>query len=277
MLNNKITRKVLPIAFAFGAAFSSSAQAGLVDITVTIENLAPQNSVAFAPLRLGFHSGTFDAFNINTPATAAIISVAEGGSGSDWFPAFAAADPNAVLGTVAAGGPALPAANAGVSNPFSATASNTFRVDTSVNQFFTFANMVVPSNDLFLGNDNPIKLFDDNGNLILDMIVQTGASIWDANSEVADPANGAFVVGGNNGGRIAENGLVDFDLSELLAYDGFSTPAGYVFDSSTVNADTEIYRISFSAAQVDVSAPSMAAFMTLSAFGLAFRRFKSRT
>lgn len=274
MFKLNLIRKALPIAFVLGAAISAPAQAAMVDVTVTIENIAPENSVSFAPLRVGFHNGTFDAFDIGATASDAIISVAEGGSGSDWFPAFAAADPTAVLGTVAAGGPALPAANAGVMNPFSATASNTFRVDTSVNEFFTFANMVVPSNDLFLGNDNAIRLFDDAGNLLLDTIVQTGASIWDANSEVADPANAAFVVGGNNDARIAENGLVAFDFSELLAFDGLATPAGYNFDASTITADTEIYRITFSASQVDVSAPSTFAFLALSAFGIAFRQYK---
>ncbi len=132
------------IRLASGAAalaFCTTAGAMLVVVTVTVENLAPANSVSFAPLRLGFGNGTFDAFNTGETATAPIISVAEGGSGSAWFPAFAAAEPNAVLGSV--GGALLPGA----------TASSSFVVDSSVNRLFTFGSMVIPSNDPFIGND----------------------------------------------------------------------------------------------------------------------------
>lgn len=245
------------------ACLPSLAKGAIVDVTVTFENLAPTNSVSFAPLRVGFNNGTFDSFDINTAATAPIISVAEGGSGSDWFPAFAAADPGAVLGTVAGtGGPFLP----GGSN------SATFRIDTDVNQFFTFASMVVPSNDLFIGNDNPagIRLFDAAGNLLVSQINQTAAQIWDAGSEQAIAANAAFLVGGNNDDRVAQNGVVTFDFSELNVYDGLVTAAGYTFDADLITGSTAIARISFSSTAVPE--PSSAAFLGLSVLGLATRR-----
>jgi len=278
MNNKNIFKKLaVPVGVAMIAAMSSTAQAAIVDVTVTIENLAPENTVSFAPLRLGFHNGTFDAFDINGTPGPAITSVAEGGGGEVWFEQFAAAEPGAVLGSVVNGGPALPSANAGVGNPFSATASNTFRVDTSDNAFFTFANMVIPTNDLFLGNDNPLQLFDASGNLLFDQIVQTSASIWDNNSEVANPLNGAFVVGGNNDARIEEGGVVEFDFSELAVFDGVETPAGYNFDFaafSNLDINDAIYTISFEANIVQASAPSALALLGLAGFGLAFRRAK---
>lgn len=223
------------------AGMSEFSEAGVVTIRVTVENLAPENSVAFAPLRVGFHNGTFDAFNTGEAATAPIISVAEGGSGSDWFPAFAAAEPDAVLGTVLPdpAGPLLPGGSG----------SHDFTFDPAVaGRFFTFASMLIPSNDLFLGNDNPMafELFDASGNLRLSQISQTVAQIWDANSEVADAANAAFVMGGNNDLRTPENGVVAFDASELNTFNGLTTGAGYVFSNNSLTADTEIYRISFS-------------------------------
>jgi hypothetical protein len=255
------------------AALASPASAAVVDITVTIENLAAENGVSFAPLRVGFHNGTYDAFNNGEAAGAAIVSVAEGGSGSDWFPAFQAADPTAVLGTVANGGPAVPSANAGVGNSFSSSASTTFfSIDTSVNPFFTFANMVIPSNDLFLGNDNPQAFqFDANGNLA--DILLTGASIWDAGSETAIAANGAFVAGGTNGNRVAQNGTVSFDADELTTFNGLTTGAGYTFDSTTVTGDlsANIYRISFSSV-ASVPEPSSVALIGLLAGSAVLRR-----
>jgi hypothetical protein len=219
--------------------FASTAHAGVMDVTVTIENLAPINSISFAPLRIGFGNGTFDSFNNGQAAGAAIVSVAEGGSGSAWFPAFAAAEPNSIRGSV--GGALLPGA----------TASAKFTFDTmSVNnRFFTFANMVIPSNDLFLGNDNPtaFQLFNPDGSLAITTITQTAGQIWDANSEVAIAANAAFLVGGNNDLRVMENGLVGFDRSELSVYNGLQTAAGYVFDSTLLPSNSQdIYRISFS-------------------------------
>ncbi len=149
---------------------TSLVPAAVVQILVTFENLAPANSVSFAPLHVGFNNGTFDSFDINTTATAPIISIAEGGSGSDWIPAFSAADPTAVLGTV--GGPLLPGMSA----------SRVFTIDTNVNRFFTFGSMVIPSNDLFIGNDNPsaFEIVDAQGNLLISQINQTAAAIWDA-------------------------------------------------------------------------------------------------
>jgi hypothetical protein len=234
---------VAAAVFATLAAFSATASAVPVDITVRVTNLAPQNGIAFAPLRVGFNNGTFDAFNVGSAAPASIVSVAEGGSGSAWFPAFAAADPNATLGTV--GGLLLAGANA----------SATFRVDTMINRFFTFAAMVVPSNDLFIGNDSPreYELFDVNGSLRFLNINQSASDIWDAGSEVADPANAAFVQGGINAQRTPQNGLVRLNFGELNAFNGRTTGAGYIFNNS-LSGDTAIYRIEFSATPVPVPA-----------------------
>ncbi|MDP2006955.1 MAG: spondin domain-containing protein [Rubrivivax sp.] len=216
---------------------AAASQAAVVDVTVTVQNLAPSNSIAFAPLHAGFHGGAFDAFNLGGVATGPIISVAEGGAGDVWQAAFAAADPSAVRGTI--GGLLLPGA----------TSSLSFRVDTAVNPFFTFAAMAVPSNDFFIGNDNPTeyRLFDDGGNLLLPSITVGAAEIWDAGSEVFDPAAAAFV--GNNDLRRAQNSVVAFNFAELAGFNGLSTGAGYTFNSA-LTADSEVYRIGFSVTAV---------------------------
>ena len=74
----RMTTRVASVAAL--CAVSATVRAAQVDVTVTIENLAPVNSVSFAPLRLGFGNGTFDAFNQGQSAGAAIVSIAEGGS-----------------------------------------------------------------------------------------------------------------------------------------------------------------------------------------------------
>ena len=230
--------RIVIVSLLVAAGLSSLVQAQPVQLRVTVQNLAPTNSVSFAPLRVGFNSGTFDSFNNNATASNAIVSIAEGGSGSAWFPAFAAADPTATLGTVVGTppGPLLPGA----------VASREFTVDPSINRFFTFAAMVVPSNDHFIGNDSPTQymLFNSSGQLNITTISQFGRDVWDAGSEVTDPLNAAFLAIGNNDLRTPENGVVHFNFSELDAYNGLTTAAGYTFNRQFA-ANDEIYRISF--------------------------------
>ncbi len=254
-------------ALLAAALFAAPADAKVVRVKVTVENLAPQNSVSFAPLRFGFHSGTFDAFNNGEVAGDPIISVAEGGSGADWFPAFAAADPGAVLGSV--GGALTPGATA---------TSMTFLVDSAMNPFFTFASMVIPSNDHFIGNDDPMRyrLFDDAGNLLVPQIDQNAGQIWDNGSEITDPAAAAFLVGGNNDLRTPQNGVVGFDFAELLAYNGLTTAAGYTF-TSNLAANTAVYRISFTSSVVPEPASWALMIAGFGLTGAAIRRRRTAT
>ena len=127
-----------------------------VQVRVTVENIAPMNSVSFAPLRLGFHNGTFDSFDngqaaflLGSPsiALAPIVTIAEGGSGSAWFPAFEAAEPNATLGTVVPNpaGPLTPGA----------MGFGVFTVDPTINRFLTFGSMVVRVSPNYLTATSP--------------------------------------------------------------------------------------------------------------------------
>ncbi|WP_313950273.1 spondin domain-containing protein [Accumulibacter sp.] len=220
------------VAATAALAFCATAGAAQVRIAVSIENLAPTNSISFAPLHVGFNNGTFDAFDNGATASNAIISVAELGGGTEWQTAFAAADPTATRGAI--GGALLP----GQSN------SATFLVDTSSNPFFTFAAMALPSNDSFIGNDSPTqyRLFDATGNLLIASILQKASDIWDAGSELFDPANAAFL--GDATLRTPENGVVGFDFAGLAGFNGLTTAAGYVFNSALA-ADSDVYRISF--------------------------------
>lgn len=243
-------KSITGLAAAIAAvAMPFTTQAALVQLQVKVENLVAANGIAFAPLHLGFHSGTFDAFNIGEVATTPIVSVAEGGSGSAWFPAFEAADPTATLGTVLPNppGPLIPGA----------TATATFAVDTDVNPFFTFASMAVPSNDFFIGNDDPMeyRLFDTNGALAINQIEQLASEIWDAGSESFDPLGAAFLAVGTNNLRTGQHSVVAFNFAELAAFNGLVTGAGYTLNSQ-LRGDSAVYRISFAVVPAPVPLPA---------------------
>ena len=226
----------IAIAAVAALGLAAPAQAANVNVKVTAENLVAADGIGFAPLHVGFGNGSFDAFDLGGVASAPIISVAEGGSASDWFPAFAAAEPGSTRGTVVNGGPLLPGA----------MAMNSFVVDSAVNRYFTFAAMAIPSNDFFIGNDDPMQyeLFGAGGAQQIVSITLKAHQIWDAGSEVFDPAAAAFVAGGNNDLRTPQNSVVAFNFAELAAFNGMTTGGGYVLNSQLMG-DTDVYRISF--------------------------------
>jgi hypothetical protein len=196
---------------------------------------------------VGFHNGTFDSFNLGQVAGPGIISVAEGGSGTQWLADLAAIDPTATRGTI--GGLLLPGQSASMS----------FDVNVGLNRYFSFANMVVPSNDFFLGNDRPLQLFNSSGDLMINSILQSTNQIWDAGSELFDPNAAAFV--GNNDLRSAQNSVVALNFAELAGFNGLTTGAGYVFDSQLA-AQQNVYRIDLSSSPITVPEPDSAALVS---------------
>ena len=220
------------------ATLAAGAQAADVQLRVTVENLAPMNSVTYSPLSVGFGNGTYDGFDAGTLAGPAIQNIAEFGSPSDWFPAFMAADPTATLGQVLPNppGPLLPGQSA----------MTDFTVDTTDNRYFSFGAMVVPSNDYFIGNDAPMayELFDSMGQLNISTISLYGSNVWDAGTEVDGTFGAAFLMGSSAMDHTPDDELIANDYMDLDMFNGLTTAAGYTFDRQ-FGANDEIYRISF--------------------------------
>lgn len=246
------------------AASAGIAAAQPVQLQVTVENLSSGNAVALSPFTVGFHDGTFDAFDAGSSAGAGIQNVAEFGDGSQYLADFAAQQPNGVSGTIIA---TTNSFGPGIYLPGGA-GSMVFTIDPSVNRFFSFGSMVVPSNDRFLGNDGgmDVELFDAGGNFVGQTLTLTGGDIWDAGTEVDGLFGAAFIVGQNAGDHVDQNGVVSHNW-DFSAYAGAATPAGYNF----VDLPTEmggVARISFAV----VPAPGAAALLGLAGLGAGVRR-----
>ena len=214
------------IGLAMGLGLQSAASAARVSIT--IDNLTPSGGLYFTPVWVGFHDGSFDSFNSGEAASASIEAIAEGGDVSGLRADFAAAG-GAVDGVVTA-----PDGFAGapVFDP-SDSASITLELDAGSSRYFSFASMVIPSNDAFIGNDDPMafEIFDATGAFAgpLDIIV-AGSWIWDAGTELNDGLGAAFSALG--GTSTDENELIGAHtgLGVLL---GSMTVAGTVIDPVT--------------------------------------------
>lgn len=166
-------------------------------ITVKVDSLAPSGGIYIAPMWVGFHDGSFDAFDVGVAATPGgrIERLAEDGTSAPLSADFQAS-PAGVAGGIDAtitspgGFPGLPVFDPGES------ASMNFNLTPSLHRYFSYAAMVVPSNDAFIGNDNPtgIELFDAGGNFVGPVsFVVMGSMIWDAGTEANTEMEAAFI------------------------------------------------------------------------------------
>src|SRR4051812_40913257 len=69
-------------------------------VKVTVENLAPANGTLLAPIWFGFHDGSFDIYELGTPASAALERLAEDGNAGPLTNAFSASNAGLVQGTL---------------------------------------------------------------------------------------------------------------------------------------------------------------------------------
>jgi hypothetical protein len=156
---------------------------------------------------VGFHDGSFDPVTVGTAAPGFIERIAEDGNFAPLQAAFAASSP-APLTQGVLFGPSIPPIAPGQS------ASAIFSLDGSLptNRYFSYASMVIPSNDAFVANDDPMahSIFDAAGNFILTSFVLFGTDVLDAGTEVNDESstNTAFFGQATPDTGADENGVV---------------------------------------------------------------------
>lgn len=182
--------------------------ADLVEVTVNIENLAPDNGTSLTPFWVGFHDGTFDTYDRNRPVSPGLESLAEDGDISLISREFISSGAGLVDGSIAG-----PQGTPGPIDP-GETASVTFTLDRSLasSRFFNYAAMVLPSNDAFVANGNPeaFEIFDENGNFLGANFVVRGNQVLDAGTEVNDEAENSTAFFGQTTPNTGtdENGVV---------------------------------------------------------------------
>ncbi len=203
------------------AGLSGIAVAEEVRVRVSIENVAPLNGTFQTPYWVGFHDATFDTYDGNTPASNdpipgsfAMERLCEDGNTGPITDDFATLVPAGVDATLAGpNGPLAPGE----------TVSRIFTLDSDnpANQYFSYASMIIPSNDFCISNGNPRahKIFDDNGQFVANDFFVTGSEVLDAGTEVNDeiPANTAFFGQAAPDTGVDENGVIGTIGSDIDA------------------------------------------------------------
>lgn len=264
--------------------------AAATTLSITITNDASPNGFALTPVYSAFHDGSFDSYTVGETASQGLRDLAELGDFSTIRAEREAATTSG--GVLTSIGAAFPFIGAGGPRPIFGGESVTVEVDitnTSTQRYFSFLSMIIPSNDLFIGNGDPFafELFDAAGQFTGPQVISlTGANIRDAGTEVNDPnANPAFVQGvaGINASSAAdENGVVQADgFSALAQYVGLTTVPGFVTnpqqDVFGLASDFNVATISIQqVAPVPLPAGGVLLLSALGAGGLMARRKAKR-
>ena len=156
-------------------------------LTISVENLAPENGTSLTPFWFGFHDGNFDTYDRGRPASEGLERIAEDGTTDEISREFDLAGFGLVQGTVGEA-PIAP----GETVEFEVTIDS----DDPGSRYFNYASMILPSNDFFVANGNELahEIFDEDGNFIGVDFVVSGSAVLDAGTEVNDelPETTAF-------------------------------------------------------------------------------------
>ncbi len=235
---------VIVVATTLATAPTVSAQgdSGPQQVRITVENLQPSDGFFFTPVWTGLHNGSFDLFNGGERASEGLEILAETG---DTAPLSAEFEAPGRLQTTVHNGPIGPGA---------VVEGSIDIINPAAYRYFSFASMIIPSNDGFFGNGTPTayELFDESGNFTGPVsFVIDGSRIYDSGTEVNTGSGAAgFSLGfdGQGSGESTDDptGTVAIHPDLFSNLVGLQTAAGTTIGSDgsgAIESDETVARI----------------------------------
>lgn len=262
--------KIHTLALTVALIPSLAAAQASGDIQVDVVH-GGNTDLSLTPVWFGFHNGTFDTFSSGEAASPAVEAIAELGAVDPITADFSAAPgiPGDIQGVAAAAGNGVPPIEPGEVGQGFVTPINP-----SGYQYFSFLSMIVPTNDTFIGNGDPLayRVFNDLDQLIDEAGNPTNVReievfrYYDAGTEVDGGIGAAFQQGSNGMLGVEQDGLISLN-PDLSVFGGTTDVTGRsINDVITAGELIATIRIS------QVPEPGTIAMATLAGLGLAFRR-----
>ncbi len=193
----------------------------------TFENLiGNEEGDFFSPVTFIFQGDdTLDIFDIGSAASLGIQEQAERGAGGTLEAEAEAAGASQTM--------ILASGNSGEPDGFSPdffpgeSASFLIELDPSSEQFLNFASMFLPSNDAFVGSDDPIQFLDGDGNLLVSEILIDAGMVYDAGTEVNDQAAPRAAVARRDATAADPGAPQAFDFNNVNSNPGNTNGGGF--------------------------------------------------
>ncbi|MCA9167546.1 MAG: spondin domain-containing protein [Planctomycetales bacterium] len=184
-------------------------------LQIMIENLQPAGGYYFTPVWLGFHDGGFDLFDMGAAASSELEMIAEEGNPAPLgalFNSVMNGDGSSRQGAVVTAPAGFPGAP--VFDPGDSVTQMIDVMDPASNRYLSFASMVIPSNDTFFGNMDPMgyEVFNADGSFAGPITIDImGNGLYDAGTEVSNAMGAAFsALGGTSSD---EGGVVNMSVN----------------------------------------------------------------
>ncbi len=266
--------RILPLLAATLAITTSNANTNADILQVQIENTQSTGQFFFTPFWIAAHNGQFDSYDGGALAPAFLTPLAELGDTQDISDAFS-------MSPASGGAQATVTAVSGVGDApvYSPGESTTFALDVpnpAQNRYFSYASMVIPSNDLFVANGNPTahEVFDNSGDFAGPVVIEIfGNNVNDNGSEVNDAFGGAAFSA--NGGASADETVV---IRNLFTDPGDANYLSSFIGSQTGNGATigSLFGANDLIARITIT-PEPASAMLLGIGGVAILRRRKKT
>lgn len=175
-------RLLLATALAMPAQSSASPSVPTIFEAENVQGVEGDRSLIVLGVVYFFHDGSYDAFDVGSRASPGIAAIAHGRTGATLAEEFRRVQPDGLITGVAHG--------LAFQNPellqFHAREQT---LDPAKHRYLSYVAQVFPSDDAFVGNDNPRahEVFDERGvfqgPIVIDL---TGADVLDAGTRVND-------------------------------------------------------------------------------------------